>query len=114
MWKLWPDALTVLNDESARRSLERYFAVMQDEKPAKFMIAKKLSAEFEESESTQQLWQKHEALLKECCHIEKETGDTPRAFEKVKAPEILPRLENRNSEEDTLLLQFLRAKMRWR
>jgi uncharacterized Fe-S radical SAM superfamily protein PflX len=41
MWKLWPDALTVLNDESARRSLERYFAVMQDEKPAKFMIAKK-------------------------------------------------------------------------
>jgi uncharacterized Fe-S radical SAM superfamily protein PflX len=43
MWKLWPDALTVLNDESARRSLERYFAVMQDEKPAKFMIAKKNS-----------------------------------------------------------------------
>jgi len=87
MWKLWPDALTVLNDESARRSLERYFAVMQDEKPAKFMIAKKLSAEFEESESTQQLWQKHEALLKEFCHIEKETEDTPRAFEKVKTPE---------------------------
>jgi uncharacterized Fe-S radical SAM superfamily protein PflX len=52
MWRLRPDALTVLNDESSKRSLARYFAVMQDEKPAKFMIAKKLAAEFKENEST--------------------------------------------------------------
>jgi uncharacterized Fe-S radical SAM superfamily protein PflX len=65
MWRLRPDALTVLDEELAKRTLERYFAVMQNEKPAKFMIAKKLAAKFTKHESTQSLWQKHDALLKE-------------------------------------------------
>jgi putative pyruvate formate lyase activating enzyme len=87
MWKLRPDALSVLNDRSVRRSLERYFAVMQDEKPAKFMIANKLAAEFKESDSTQQLWQRHDALLKEFCRVEKDVDSTSKTFEKMKAPD---------------------------
>jgi putative pyruvate formate lyase activating enzyme len=82
-----PDALTVLNDESAKRSLARYFAVMQDEKPAKFTIAKKLAAGFTENESTQSLWQKHNALLKEYCRIEKGIDSTSHDFEKMDVPE---------------------------
>jgi putative pyruvate formate lyase activating enzyme len=87
MWRFRPDALTVLNDESAKRSLARYFAVMQDEKPAKFMIAKKLAAEFKENESAQSLWQKHDALLKEYCRIEKGIDTTSHDFEKITVPE---------------------------
>jgi putative pyruvate formate lyase activating enzyme len=87
MWRFRPDALTVLNDESAKRSLARYFAVMQDEKPAKFMIAKKLAAEFKENESVQSLWQKHDALLKEYCRIEKGIASTSTDFEKIAVPE---------------------------
>jgi putative pyruvate formate lyase activating enzyme len=87
MWRLRPDALTVLNDESSKRSLARYFAVMQDEKPAKFMIAKKLAAEFKENESTQSLWQKHDALLKEYCRVEKEIDSAALDLEKIAVPE---------------------------
>ena len=52
MWRIIRrDAATVLNDEKARRSLARYFAVMQDEKPAKYVIAKKIPADFDENDS---------------------------------------------------------------
>jgi len=60
MWRLGrPDAVTVLADDVARRSLRRYFAVMQDEKPAQFMIAKKLPVMFDAKDSTDVLWRKH-------------------------------------------------------
>lgn len=63
MWRiLRPDAAAALEDKKARTSLARYFDTMQDEKPAKFMIAKKLPARFSEKDSIEQLWQKHENL----------------------------------------------------
>jgi len=35
MWAVWrPDAIAVLRDKKARASLNRYFSVMQNEKPA--------------------------------------------------------------------------------
>ena len=46
MWASWrPDAKAVLRDKKARTSLARYFDVMEDDKPAKFLIAKKLPAD---------------------------------------------------------------------
>ncbi len=69
---LRPDAATVLKDEKARASLARYFAVMQDEKPAKFVIAKKLPAEFSENNSIEELWQKHARLTQKYYNIERE------------------------------------------
>ena len=52
MWKITrPDAVAVLNDELAKRSLARYFAIIPNKKTAKFMIAKKLSAEFDKNSS---------------------------------------------------------------
>ena len=73
MWMfLRPDAATVLKDEKARASLARYFAVMQDEKPAKFVIGKKLPAEFSENNSIEELWQKHARLTQKYYNIERE------------------------------------------
>lgn len=65
MWRIArPDALAVLEDELARKSLGRYFAVLQDEKPAKFVIAKKLPADFGKANSLETLWAEHAKLTK--------------------------------------------------
>jgi len=60
MWRIpRPDALAVLEDELAKKSLRRYFSVLQDEKIAKFMLAKKIPAEIYEAESLENLWTEH-------------------------------------------------------
>lgn len=88
MWTfLRPDATAVLNDEMARKSLARYFAVMQDEKLAKFMIAKKLPAEFSEKDSTEELWRKHAKLSEEFYRVEKEIDTRQKSLQEMQTPE---------------------------
>ena len=71
MWRiLRPDAAAVLKDKKAQTSLARYFAAFQDERPAKFMIAKKLPAQFGENDSIEQLWQEHESLTEHFREVE--------------------------------------------
>jgi len=73
MWKfLRSDASAVLNDERVKASLRRYFAVMQNEKLAKFMVAKRVRADFRESDPVEELWQKHNDLTQEFYEFEKE------------------------------------------
>jgi putative pyruvate formate lyase activating enzyme len=72
MWKLLrPDAQAVLHDEMAERSLGRYFSAMQNGKPAKFLIAKKMPADFGKKDSTEELWRKHAELTEEFCKTER-------------------------------------------
>ena len=72
MWRIVrPDAAAVLKDKKAQTSLARYFAVMQDERPAKFMMARKLPAQFSENDLTEQLWQKHESLTEQFYEFER-------------------------------------------
>ena len=60
MWKITnPDAEAVLYDELAKKSLARYFSVMQNKKKAKFMTAKLLPAEFGENTPLETLWKEH-------------------------------------------------------
>jgi len=88
MWRLLrSDAVAVLNDEMARKSLGRYFAVMQDEKPAKFMIAKKIPAEFSENDSTEELWKRHLSLTQEFYHVEKEIDTGQKTLQEMHTPE---------------------------
>jgi putative pyruvate formate lyase activating enzyme len=66
MWKiLRPDAAAVLKNEKAQASLARYFAVMQNRKPAKFMIARRIPAQFSENDSAEQLWHEHKRLTEQ-------------------------------------------------
>lgn len=63
MWRLRrPDVSAVLDDEIAVRSLSRYFSVFQDQKQAKFIIAKSLAADFDGKDSIEDLWLKHSEL----------------------------------------------------
>jgi putative pyruvate formate lyase activating enzyme len=73
MWKIArPDADAVLKDELAKKSLARYFAVTQNQKPAKFTIAKELPAEFDENDPLETLWKKHAKCAEEFCKRERE------------------------------------------
>jgi putative pyruvate formate lyase activating enzyme len=66
MWTiLRPDATTVLKDKQARKSLHRYFDVMQNNKPAKFLIAKKLPANHNPQDPLPKLWQQHDHLTQQ-------------------------------------------------
>lgn len=59
---------------------------MQDEKPAKFIIAKKLSAEFSEKDSANTLWQKHASLTQKFCEIEREIDHGHKNVAKMPTP----------------------------
>ena len=79
-----PDADAVLDAEMVRKSLSRYFAVIQNSKPAKFAIAKKLPATFNEEDSLEALWKEHENFAEEFGKAELEIDDeqNPQAPEK--------------------------------
>jgi len=66
------DAISVLKSKKVKASLSRYFAVMQDEKPAKFMIARKLAADFDVDDPLPELWRTHEDLLKEFFQLQQD------------------------------------------
>jgi uncharacterized Fe-S radical SAM superfamily protein PflX len=57
LWRaLRPDSIAVLKDERARRSLTRYFAVMGDELPARFLVCKRVEVKVGLSASGEELW----------------------------------------------------------
>ncbi len=88
MWAIWrPDSRAVLRDKKARVSLARYFAVMEDDKPAKFLIAKKLPAAFSKNDSLTKLWKIHDRLAEEFCRLEKEIDTRQKRLEELSIPE---------------------------
>jgi putative pyruvate formate lyase activating enzyme len=73
MWKIArPDAAAVFDDKLAKKSLARYFAVAQNQKTAKFQIAKKLPANFNKNTSLATLWKEHIKLTEEFHRLEHE------------------------------------------
>ncbi len=88
MWKIWrPDSRAVLRDKKARVSLARYFAVMEDDKPAKFLIARKLPAIFSKNDSLPELWSFHEKLTEKFCRLEREIDTRQKHLDELVTPE---------------------------
>ena len=86
MWRFTrPDAVTVLTDDVARRSFRRYFAVMHDEKPAQFMMVKKLSVTFSQDDSTDELWRKHDEALRTFVDLREHVDSNRKDFAAVPA-----------------------------
>ncbi|MEM4733944.1 MAG: radical SAM protein [Candidatus Bathyarchaeia archaeon] len=77
-----PDAVAVLNDEHAKKSLARYFAVMQNKKTAKFLIAQKLPSKFNKDDSLEKLWSEHEKRTEAYAKFEQEVdgGKDPQSL----------------------------------
>jgi putative pyruvate formate lyase activating enzyme len=80
------DAASVLTDRNARLSLSRYFAAMQDEKPAKFRIAKLLPSDFERASSIDELWSFHNKQTIEFTHLQEEVDSRQKSLEEIKPP----------------------------
>jgi len=88
MFTAWrPDALAVLNDKKARQGMPRYFDVMQNEKPPKFMIARRLVADFSPENSLEQLWVQHDRLTEEYSTLEKQVDAGHKRLEELDTPE---------------------------
>lgn len=66
MWRVFrPDAATVLKDELARKSLHRYFEVMEDKLQARFLVCKQVPAKVKLSADEEALWRAHASALKD-------------------------------------------------
>lgn len=88
MFATWrPDALAVLNDKKAKHSMPRYFGAMQNEKPAKFMIARRLAADFVPEDSLELLWMQHGRLTDDYHVSEKQIDKGDMHLEELAAPE---------------------------
>jgi len=87
MWRLIrPDAEQTLHDETCRRSLPRYFGAFQDRRRAKFLISKRLEADFQEDESTEDLWGKHSSLNEPYLELERGIDDGLVKFDSLPTP----------------------------
>lgn len=85
VWR--PDASAVLEDKRARQSLARYFDVMQDEKPAKFTVAKKLEASFSPRDQLEKLWTIHERLTEDYYRLENQIDTRQKSLDEIQTPE---------------------------
>jgi putative pyruvate formate lyase activating enzyme len=73
-------------DELAKKSLARYFAIVHNKKMAKFLIAKKVTAEFDSNDSSETLWKQHTHYTEEFLSLEREI-DMGIDFNAVPLPE---------------------------
>ncbi len=81
MWR------TVIPDEElTKKSLARYFAVAQDKKIARFLIAKKVIAEFDSADSLETLWKQHANCTEKFLSLERQI-DKGLDFHSVTLPE---------------------------
>ncbi|MCW4016588.1 MAG: radical SAM protein [Candidatus Bathyarchaeota archaeon] len=88
MLPIWrPDAKFVLKDKKVRASLARYFAVMEDDKPAKFLIAKKLPVIFSKNDSLSKLWMLNEQFTKDFYILQNEIDTKQKRLEDLETPE---------------------------
>lgn len=62
MWYLYrPDAVSVWRDEEVRKRLNWYYQVMNNQKPAKYLICKRIPIDIKlEDSSERELWEEHE------------------------------------------------------
>jgi putative pyruvate formate lyase activating enzyme len=87
MWALRPSALAVWRNKEVRKRLDWYYRVMVDAMPAKFLICRKLPAEYMPWSDEEELWSEHERLVPEFTklHTSILKGDTK--LEELQTPE---------------------------
>lgn len=78
MWKIIrPDSIAILKNRLVKKSLARYFSVMQNYKPAKFIVAKNIPAKFSKNDSLEKLWKEHERIREDFKKEESQINSHP-------------------------------------
>jgi putative pyruvate formate lyase activating enzyme len=89
LWRIVrPDALEVLGDEKCRRSLKRYFTILEGHKHAKFRVAKRLEVDFSPHDSLETLWNLHEKFTSQYYELEEKLDSEGRGFESLSVPKL--------------------------
>ncbi|MEM3519740.1 MAG: radical SAM protein, partial [Candidatus Hadarchaeales archaeon] len=89
MWRLLrPDAVAVLKDQKARRSLQRYFSVVFGELPARFLVCRRAPVRVDLSASEAELWEAHDAGLKEFRGLLAKIDSGKIALSEISEPEV--------------------------
>jgi len=83
-----PDSIAVLKDGRARKSLDRYFAVMEGRLPARFLVSKRVPISVKHSASDEDLWSAHERGLKKFCTLIADIDSSRVKLEDIKKPEM--------------------------
>jgi putative pyruvate formate lyase activating enzyme len=74
------------DDRLVRKSLARYFAIVENKKKAKFLLARKVKAEFDSAYSLEALWEQHKLSTEEYLTFEHQI-DAGMNFDAVAVPE---------------------------
>jgi putative pyruvate formate lyase activating enzyme len=84
---LRPDAVKVLSDEGARKSLNRYFGILEGKYNPKFMIASRIPVNFSTDDSLRSLWDIHRGALEEYWRLERRIDSGEVRFEDIPTPQ---------------------------
>lgn len=68
----------------ARKSLARYFAITENKTVAKFLIAKKVTADFSSTDSLETLWQQHAKCTQDFLSLERQLDSGTASFLRAK------------------------------
>jgi putative pyruvate formate lyase activating enzyme len=83
-WRYLPERRSTAQE--AGKGLGRYFSVVKNEKPAKFMIAKKLPAQFDKNDSLENLWKEHHVLTRNFYELEGAVDRGAMVFQSIPTP----------------------------
>jgi putative pyruvate formate lyase activating enzyme len=73
-------------DNNKKKSLDRYFAIIENKKTAKFLILKKLTAQFNNTDSFEDLWNQHNKCTKKFLTLESQINN-PKDFKSIPTPQ---------------------------
>jgi putative pyruvate formate lyase activating enzyme len=91
MFVFRPDASSVWSDPEVKRRLSRYWGIMQGERRARYLVAKKLSVNPALNivhDSEEELWKHHDAAGSEFPQFLAEIDEGSRKFSRLKTPEV--------------------------
>jgi putative pyruvate formate lyase activating enzyme len=80
------DSKASLSNNKVRASLFRYYNIIENDKPAKFLISKKLSATFDKTDSIDELWKVHNQLIDNFYSLEKDIDTRQKRLKAIVNP----------------------------
>lgn len=90
---LRPDAIEVLDDEKARKSLRNYFGILFNKRKRRAELCKSIKVDFNENYSLEELWEKHEDAMEDFRKLERDV-EKSMAEDRADAFEIKPEEKN--------------------
>lgn len=81
------DSLDVVREERCRKSLRRYFEILEGSRRPQFLVSKVLEANYSEDDSDERLWKTHEGVTEEYMKFLTEVDNRGRSIEGQEKPD---------------------------